>query len=303
MGARRKGRHLDGILLLDKPRGVSSNAALQHAKRLFQARKAGHTGSLDPLASGLLPVCFGEATKVSGFLLDADKRYWVKAKLGTATSTGDAEGEVVRECDPDAVSEASLRRLLPEFLGERDQIPPMYSAVKHQGKRLYELARAGIEVERAARRIRIHSLELIAVEDGCAALEMRCSKGTYVRTLVEEIAEVAGGCAHVVELRRLAVGPFEEQRMYTLDALEALAEQGLDALDAKLLPADAALSQWPGVTLDADSEFYVCKGQAVLVPRAPTAGWVRMYDGSERLLGVGEVLSDGRVAPRRLFRS
>ncbi len=301
MAGRKRGRQLNGIVLLDKPRGLSSNAALQRTKRLFQARKAGHTGSLDPLASGLLPVCFGESTKVSGFLLDADKRYWVKAQLGSATSTGDAEGEVIRECAPDAITEATLRQVLPEFMGEQDQVPPMYSAVKHQGKRLYELARAGIEVEREARRIRIHELTLVAFGDGFMTLDMRCSKGTYVRTLVEDIAEAAGGCAHVADLRRLSVGPFEDQPFHTLDELEELATQGLEALDALLLPVDSALAQWPGVTLDADSEFYISRGQPVLVPRSPTDGWVRMYDSSDHLLGVGEILEDGRVAPRRLF--
>ena len=296
---RKTGRPLTGILLLDKPCGLSSNAALQQVKRLFRARKAGHTGSLDPLASGLLPICFGEATKVSGFLLDADKRYWVKARLGIATTTGDAEGEPVQECP--AIDGALLRRTLPDFVGERDQVPPMYSAVKHQGKRLYELARAGVEVERQARRIRIHALELADLSDDYMTLDIRCSKGTYVRTLIEEIARAAGGCAHVAELRRVSVGPFEHERLYSMDTLEALAGQGLEALDQSLLPAGAALGHWPGVTLDADSAFYVRRGQPVLVPRAPTRGWVRIYDGRARLLGVGEVLGDGRIAPRRLF--
>lgn len=300
--ARRKGRRLDGILLLDKPRGLSSNAALQRVKHLFQARKAGHTGSLDPLASGLLPICLGEATKVSGFLLDADKRYWVKARLGVQTTTGDAEGEPVRECPVEAVSAEGLQRILPQFLGDHDQVPPMYSAVKHQGKRLYELARAGLEVERQPRRICIHALQMVGFGDGYMALDMRCSKGTYVRTLVEDMANAAGGCAHVVELRRLSVGPFQAHHLHTMEELEALAAEDLQALDKTLLPAGAALEHRPAVTLDQDSAFYVSRGQPVLVPRAPTQGWVRIYDHQARLLGVGEVLGDGRIAPRRLFR-
>lgn len=298
---RRKGRKLDGILLLDKPRGCSSNAALQRVKRLFDARKAGHTGSLDPLASGLLPVCFGEATKVSGFLLDADKRYWVRARLGEQTATGDAEGEIIRTCDFEHLRHEDVDKVLPDFRGELTQVPPMYSAVKHQGRRLYELAREGIEVEREARRIHIYSLELVAFEDGCMTLELRCSKGTYVRTLIEEIATAAGTCAHVVELRRLSVGPFEDQGSYTMDALETLAGEDRQRLDATLLPAESGLAHWPAVQVDADSAFYLVRGQPVLVPRAPTKGFVRIYDNGKRLLGVGEVLEDGRVAPRRML--
>lgn len=300
--ARKKGRPLNGILLLDKPRGLSSNAALQRVKRLFQARKAGHTGSLDPLASGLLPICLGDATKLSGFLLDADKRYWVKARLGVQTTTGDAEGEPLRECPVEAMSEAGLRGILNQFIGDRDQVPPMYSAVKHQGKRLYELARAGIEVERQPRRICIHELQVVDFGGGYMTLDMRCSKGTYVRTLVEDMAAAAGGCAHVVELRRLSVGPFQDVHLHTIDELEALAAKGLSSLDQALLPADAALGHRPAVTLDQDSAFYISRGQPVLVPRAPTQGWVRIYDHRSTLLGVGEVLADGRIAPRRLFQ-
>ncbi len=298
---RAKGRRVNGILLLDKPCGCSSNAALQRVKRLFDARKAGHTGSLDPLASGLLPICFGEATKVSGFLLDADKRYWARARLGEQTATGDAEGEIVRRCEFEHVTRADVEQVLPDFRGEIEQVPPMYSAIKHQGRRLYELAREGIEVERKARRVRIHSLDLVAFGDGHMTLEMRCSKGTYVRTLIEEIAAAVGTCAHAVELRRLSLGPFENQRFYTMEALEALAQAGREQLDATLLPAETGLTHWPAVHIDDDSAFYLQRGQAVLVPRAPTEGWVRIYDRGKRLLAVGEILDDGRVAPRRML--
>lgn len=298
---RRKGRHLNGILLLDKPRGDSSNAALQTVKRLFQARKAGHTGSLDPLASGLLPICFGEATKVSGFLLDADKRYWVRARLGEQTTTGDAEGEVIHTAPVDHLSEASVRAALDDFTGEIDQIPPMYSAVKHKGRRLYELARQGIEVEREPRRIRVHTLTLLQLEADAMTLEMNCSKGTYVRTLVEDIAIALDTRAYVSELRRLVVGPFESQPVYDMGTLRARAEQGLAELDATLLPAESALYHWPAISLGSDSAYYIKRGQPVQVPRAPTEGWVRIYDKGEKLLGVGQVLDDGRIAPKRML--
>lgn len=300
---KRRGRALDGILLLDKPVGLSSNAALQAVKRLYGARKAGHTGSLDPLASGLLPICFGEATKVSGFLLDADKHYWVRARLGVKTATGDAEGEVIARADAPIPPEARIREILREFVGEQEQIPPMHSAIKHEGKRLYELARAGVEVERKPRRIHIHDLALEGLRDDLLELRVHCSKGTYVRTLVEDIAERLGTHGHVVALRRLAVGPFGAQGMHDMRELEARAAEGRAALDALLLPTDEALSDWPRVVLDADSAFYLGRGQPVQVPRAPTSGWVRVYDQSEHLLGVGEVMDDGRIAPKRLLQA
>jgi len=303
MGRRRSGRPVDGILLLDKPVGASSNAALQRVKRLFGARKAGHTGSLDPLASGLLPICFGEATKVSGYLLDADKHYWVRVRLGEKTATGDAEGDVIARSDARPPDEARVREALAAFLGEQEQVPPMYSAVKHQGKRLYELARAGEEVERKPRRIRIDEFELERLDGDSMDLRVRCTKGTYVRTLVEDAAEHLGTCGHVAELRRLAVGPFGAQGMHTIETLEEAAEWGHESLDALLLPIDEALADWPAVVLDPDSVFYIGRGQPVQVPRAPTGGWVRVYDDRERLLGVGEVLDDGRIAPKRLLRA
>jgi tRNA pseudouridine55 synthase len=301
--SKRRGRPVDGILLLDKPVGRSSNAALQAVKRLYQARKAGHTGSLDPLASGLLPICFGEATKVSGFLLDADKDYWVRVRLGVKTATGDAEGEEIARAAVPSLRESEVRSVLDGFLGERQQIPPMHSAVKHQGKRLYELARAGREVERKPRRIRIDEFALEALAADVLDLRVRCSKGTYVRTLAEEIAEQLGTCGHVAALRRLAVGPFACQGMHGMEDLEARAGEGLDALDALLLPIGEALADWPAVVLDADSAFYLGRGQPVQVPQAPTSGRVRVYDQRERLLGVGEVLDDGRIAPKRLLQA
>jgi tRNA pseudouridine55 synthase len=292
---------VNGILLLDKPTGITSNAALQKVKKLYRARKAGHTGSLDPLASGLLPICLGEATKVSGYLLDADKRYWVACKLGERTSTGDAEGELLEQ-RPVAVTGKQFRKVMEGFLGDIEQIPPMYSAVKHQGQRLYKLARQGVEVEREPRRITIHSIELLDFDPPRVEISLHCSKGTYVRTLVEDIGELLGCGAHVADLRRLGVGPYDDAGMVTLATLEhRLAEGGEAALDALLLPMESGLSQWPEVSLSGDAAFYLRQGQPVLVPHAPTAGWVRLYLGDKRFLGIGEILDDGRVAPRRLL--
>jgi tRNA pseudouridine55 synthase len=302
MGRRRpRGRDVTGILLLDKPVAITSNDALQRVKRVYRAAKAGHTGSLDPLADGLLPICLGAATKLSAFLLDADKKYRVRALLGVTTTTADAEGEVLRERPVEGVTEDALQALLPRFTGEIDQVPPMYSALKHKGQRLYKLAREGVEVEREPRRVSIYGLTLGPVAFPEFELEVHCSKGTYVRTLVEDIGEALGCGAHVTALRRTAVGPYGEDRMVTWPAIEAAAEDGLDALDALLLPLDTALGGWPEVRLSADTAYYLKRGQPVLVPKAPTSGWVRLYDQAQRFIGVGEVEDDGRIAPRRLM--
>jgi tRNA pseudouridine55 synthase len=294
-------RAVNGILLLDKPAGLTSNAALQVVKRLYRARKAGHTGSLDPLATGLLPICFGEATKISGFLLDADKHYRVQCKLGVRTNTGDAEGEVLEQRPVEGITEAALREVIAGFLGDIEQIPPMYSALKHKGERLYNLARQGVEVEREARTVTIYALELLDFGGDRAELRVHCSKGTYVRTLVEDIGAMLGCGAHVSGLRRLGVGPFDGSAMHDMEALEALASEGYPALDRLLLPIEAGLAQWPGVSLSGDAAFYLRQGQPVLVPQAPTQGWVRLYEGDRQFIGMGEILDDGRVAPRRLM--
>ena len=296
---RRKGRSVSGVLLLDKPAGLSSNKVLQQVKNLFKAAKAGHTGSLDPLATGMLPICFGEATKISAFLLDANKRYRFSCQLGQTTTTGDTEGEVVKTADFSAVTTADIERLLPDFTGDIEQIPPMYSALKHNGQRLYKLAREGIEVERKPRTITIFDIQLHSLEDGIMDLEVTCSKGTYVRTLAEDIGEVLGCGAHITQLRRLSVGPYEGD-MVTVQELEALAEQGTHELDRLLLPVDSGVADWPDVRLGADAAFYMSQGQPILVPHAPTEGWVRIYD-QQKFLGVGEVQDDGKVAPRRML--
>ena len=301
---RNPGRNVTGILLLDKPLGLTSNDALQRIKRLYRAAKAGHTGSLDPLATGLLPVCLGAATKFSAFLLDADKRYRVRVRLGVTTTTADAEGEVVETMPVEGVDAARVRDVLAGFLGSIDQLPPMYSAVKHAGERLYKLARQGIEVERTPRRIQIFSLDLLACELPEIELEVHCSKGTYVRTLAEDIGRELGCGGHVSQLRRTGVGPYLETVVpfVTLDQVRDLAEEegAAPRLDALLLPLDSALGHWPALRLSADAAFYLQQGQAVLVPRAPTEGLVRLYDVSEHFLGVGEILDDGKVQPKRL---
>lgn len=305
MGRRRQsGRAVTGILLLDKPLGLTSNDALQRVKRFYRAAKAGHTGSLDPLATGLLPCCLGDATKYSTYLLDADKRYRVRVRLGVTTRTADAEGEIIATAPIDGIDEARIRAVLPDFVGTIAQLPPMHSAVKHQGQRLYTLARQGVEVERTPREIQIFSLELSAVELPEIELEVHCSKGTYVRTLAEDIGVALGCGAHVSGLRRTAVGPYAETAapFVTLDTVESLAgRDDLPALDGLLLPLDSALGHWPAVRLSADAAFYLRQGQAVLVPNAPTQGLVRLYDPSQHFVGVGNILDDGRVQPKRLI--
>ena len=295
-----KGRPVSGILLLDKPLGLSSNHALQRVKRLFDARKAGHTGSLDPLADGMLPICLGDATKLSAFLLDADKYYRFRVRLGQTTATGDTEGEILQTRPTDGIDVQQIESVLTRFRGEIEQMPPMYSALKHQGKRLYELAREGVEVAREPRTVQIRELTLLAVDLPEFDLQVHCSKGTYVRALAADIGEALGCGAHVTALRRTGVGPYTGYPMYTMDALEAEAQQGMAALDALLLPIDTALAGWPEVRVSADTAFYLKQGQAVLVPKAPTEGLVRIYQGDD-FLAVGQIQDDGRVAPKRLM--
>jgi len=289
--------------LLDKPSGITSNEALQQVKRLYFAKKAGHTGSLDPLASGVLPICMGEATKVSAFLLDADKHYQVRCQLGIRTATADAEGEVLETRPVDTYSEQQLEAVLDEFRGDIEQIPPMYSALKHEGQRLYKLARQGLEVEREARPVSIYQLSVSGRGQDWIDIDVHCSKGTYVRTLAEDIGEKLGCGAHVTALRRTAVGPYGEQQLVTLEQLQALKQNDMPAMDDLLLPIETALTQWPDVELSTDAAFYLQQGQPVLVPHAPTSGWVRLYESNHQFLGMGEILDDGRVAPRRLMKT
>ena len=298
---RNKGRNISGILLLDKPIGMTSNAALQRVKRLFNANKAGHTGNLDPMASGLLPICLGEATKVSGFLLDSDKHYTGTAKLGERTNSGDADGEVLETRPVEVYSEARIREVFSRFTGEISQIPPMHSAIKVDGQPLYKLAHQGIEIERKPRQVEIFSLHLLAQRENELDIDVHCSKGTYIRTLVQDIGEELGCGAHLSALRRTGAGPFDLENSLTLAELEQLAEDGFEAMDAHLLPMEFALADWPQLRLTPDSAHYLCQGQAVQVPKAPTRGWVCLFADDDRFLGVGQILSDGRVAPRRLI--
>lgn len=289
-----------GILLLDKPPGMTSNQVLQAVKRLLRVKKAGHTGSLDPLATGLLPICIGEATKISPFLLLGDKRYNVWFRLGKATDTGDADGKVIEEKPVPPLTQQEIEETLGRFLGEIEQIPPMFSAVKKGGQRLYELARQGIEVEREPRRVKIYELKLIGREPDRIRLDIRCSKGTFIRTLAEDIAKALGTVGHVEELRRTEVGCFSAEEAISLDKLR---EMPLEERRKKLLPVDSAIAEWPEVRLSSELLFYITRGQPIMIPKlAAHEGPIRLYDESGRFIGVGEVLDDGRVAPRRLLK-
>lgn len=294
---------INGILLLNKPINLTSNAALQRVKYLFQAKKAGHSGSLDPLATGMLPICFGEATKMSQFLLDSDKIYRGTATLGVKTTTGDTEGEVVSTREIPPLDAEKLTAIFQRFLGVIEQIPPMYSAIKHRGQPLYVLARRGIEVERQARRVNIRSFKLNSFTHNTFDFEVHCSKGTYIRTLVEDIGEVLGCGAHVSALHRVAVMPYQQQNMITLEALEKIkAEQGQAALLSFLLPVDTCVQHLPSVKLSSSATFYMRTGQAVMVPHLLGTGLVRMFADDGKFIGIGEMTDDGRVAPQRLVQ-
>jgi tRNA pseudouridine55 synthase len=298
---------VDGVLLLDKPAGLTSNQALQRVKRLIGAKKAGHTGSLDPAATGMLPLCFGEATKVCAFLLEADKTYRVTARLGSATNTGDRDGEVVETAEVPSLSAEEWQAILSGFLGESQQTPPMYSALKKEGKRLYELARQGIEVEREPRAIRIDEIELLEAAGARLVFRVTCSKGTYVRTLVEDIAKMAGTVAYTASLHREAVAGFDADEMLDMTSIENLADAGHAALEARLLPPDRALTSMPPVRVGDEDVCRFRAGQAVPVGRETPAGLVRVYgpnrgpDGQEEFLGVGEIAAGATVAPKRVF--
>jgi tRNA pseudouridine55 synthase len=301
--ARNKGRDVHGIVLFNKPVGVTSNTALQRVKRLFNARKAGHTGSLDPLASGLLPICLGEATKMSAYLLDADKGYQATFKLGVRTNTGDADGEVISVAPVGRLGADAVRDVLAQFTGEIRQIPPMHSAIKQNGVPLYKLAHRGLEVERQARTVVIHELALLGMTTDELHVRVRCSKGTYIRTLAEDIGEALRCGAHVSTLERTLAGPFTLDRARTLEQLQMLAGRGVTELDATLLPVESALADWPSVKLTEDAVFYVRRGQPVFVPKVTSRGLVRLFTGQMNFIGVGQVLDDGRIAPRRLVKS
>ncbi len=298
-GSRPARRRLDGVLLLDKALGLSSNHALQAARRLYAAEKAGHTGTLDPLATGLLPLCFGEATKFSGELLNADKRYVATVQLGVTTDTADAEGAVLQR-RPVAVGLPEVVAVLETFVGAIDQVPPMYSALKRDGKPLYEYARAGIDVERAARRVIIHELRLFGGDDGLAdgrfVVEVRCSKGTYVRTLAADIGERLGCGAYLAALRRTGIGALDVAEAHSLTVLEGLAGEARDGL---LLPADSLLAGLAEARLDVADAARLRQGQAVRWS-GEEGSRLRVYDAEQRFMGVCRQLADGWLQPLRL---
>ncbi len=307
MARRRKGRPVNGVILLDKPTGISSNDALQKVKRIYFAEKAGHTGALDPLATGMLPICLGEATKFSQFLLDSDKRYRVIAKLGERTDTSDSDGEVV-ETRPVDVDLETLEACIDRFRGESDQVPSMFSALKYQGKPLYEYARKGIEVPRESRKITVYEIILHRFEGNEVEMEVHCSKGTYIRTIVDDLGEMLGCGAHVTMLRRTGVAKYPYEKMVTLEQLNELLERAhrdeiapRELLDPLLMPMDTAVEDLPEVNLIPELADMVQHGQPVQVSGAPTQGSLRLTMGEERLfIGVGEMNDDGKIAPKRL---
>jgi tRNA pseudouridine55 synthase len=288
---------VSGVLLLDKPEGLSSNAALQRVRRLTGAEKAGHVGSLDPLATGMLPICLGEATKIAGDLVGGRKRYRFQIALGASTDTGDREGAVVEQAPLPALDPERLEEVLAGFRGRQAQVPPMYSALKRGGQPLYRLARAGVSVERAAREIEIHELGVLASSEDILELEAQCSKGTYIRVLAADIARALGTCGHVARLRRLSVAPFDGEPMQTLPAIEDICRSG--GLPP-LIAADRALPDLPAVTVTRPGAVRLAHGQAVASPEPRLSGRVRLYDESGCFLGLGEATA-GSVRPRRMF--
>ncbi|MCG8370409.1 MAG: tRNA pseudouridine(55) synthase TruB [Proteobacteria bacterium] len=303
-GGRRRYDDVDGLLLLDKPPGMTSNRALQTVRRLLNARKAGHTGSLDPSATGMLPLCFGEATKVCAYLLDANKTYRVTARLGAATSTGDADGgETIATADVPALASGDWDELLQGFAGESLQVPPMYSALKKDGRRLYELARRGESVEREPRPIRIHEIGLLEAAGARLVFRVTCSKGTYVRVLVEDIARKAGTVGHTLRLHREALGSFRAEDMTDLATVRARADADRQAVIDGLLAPDRALAAMPALQLQGADGAAFSRGQAVQVAGDGPGGLVRVYGPGREFLGVGERSGAATLAPRRVFGS
>jgi len=310
MAKRRKGRAVHGIVLLDKPYDISSNNALQKVKRIYFAQKAGHTGALDPLATGMLPICLGEGTKFSQFLLDTDKTYFVTAKLGVRTTTSDVDGEVVSERDVN-VSADQLAQALDKFRGKTQQVPSMFSALKYQGQPLYKYAREGIEVPRESRDIEVYRLDLLRFENDEVDMEIHVSKGTYIRTIVDDLGELLGCGAHVTVLRRVSVGSYPADKMVTLEQLESLLEQARakevppsTLLDPLLLPLNTAVVGMPPVFIDEESARYLRNGNPVQAANSPVDGLVQVYIGDDiengEFIGVGAMNDDGLVAPKRI---
>ena len=300
---RNRGRSINGIVILDKATGLSSNAALQQVKKLYEANKAGHTGSLDPLATGVLPLCLGEATKVSQFLLNSDKRYRTKIKLGVRTDSGDKTGKVIQSIADFSVSEAGIEKELDAFRGEIEQLPPMHSALKVDGVPLYKMARKGIEIRREKRKVTIYEINLLNIAEDVIELDITCSKGTYIRTIADDLGQALGCGANIIELRRTEAGVFREEDCKDLEALSELKVQGgLEFIDEQLIPMDQAIVELPEVNLPTVTASHLKNGQAVIVRHLPEEGLVRLYE-EEQFIGIGCIDDDGKVAPRRLIVS
>lgn len=295
-----KGRTLNGLLLLDKSSGESSNRALQKVKRIYNAAKAGHTGTLDPLATGLLVICFGRATKISEFLLSADKRYEVTFKLGVKTTSGDTDGQIIAYQDASSITEEQIKSAASTLTGQIEQVPPMVSALKHQGKRLYNLARQGVEVEREPRKVIIYLFEFINKQQGVVNMHVHCSKGTYIRTLVEDLGKILACGAHVTKLRRTALGPFIDFEMHTLHELEQLAEKEDVALDKLVLSTDVALQEFPAIAIDSTTMSDIQHGRTVQLPNFPKNGRARIYDENMKFYGVASVSETGKLTVKCL---
>lgn len=298
MARRKKGRPINGILLLDKPQGLSSNAALQTVKRLFNAQKAGHTGALDPLATGMLPLCFGEATKFSQFLLDSDKGYRVIGKFGERTDSGDSTGEVI-ETKPVKVNKKQLEKALESFRGDIMQIPSMFSALKHKGQPLYKYARKGIEIERPARPVTVYQLDLLRFENDEVELFIECSKGTYIRNIIDDLGQALNCGAHVTMLHREFVADYPVDQMVTIEQLEKEREQDL-SLDDHLLPLDNAILFLDSAYLDIESADFFSHGQAINYPNLTEGDLIRVYSDEQEFLGIAEVDDQDMLAPKRL---
>ena len=295
-------RNINGVLLLDKPLGFSSNQALQKVKWLFKAAKAGHTGTLDPLATGLLPICLGEATKFAQYVTDADKTYIATVKFGVTTTTGDAEGEVIATNDV-RFTRTKLEIACHTFLGEISQIPPMYSALKFEGRALYEYAREGVDIERQSRLVTIADITITEFDKDVATITVKCSKGTYIRTLAEDIGNALGSGAHLIGLRRIETAGYELADAITIEQLEQkIKDTQIEALQSLLLPIDSAIAYLPALTLNADAAHYMMQGQAVWVSGKIPNGEIRLFDENARFLGLGFLQDDGKIAPKRLMR-
>lgn len=295
------GRDINGVVLLDKDIGGTSNHVLQQVKRLFGANKAGHTGSLDPLASGLLPICLGQATKVAQFLLDDDKRYFVRAKLGQVSSTGDSEGKVVNFGSTQGIDESSIRNILSQFIGNISQVPPMYSALKRNGIPLYKLARKGIEIERSPRTVTIHEINFLDLKDAVLSLDVFCSKGTYIRTLVEDIGKSLGCGGHVVELRRTKFAHFDLSASKTYEQLSKLKKQNLESLDSVILRADEMLPKLKSLYLNSEQTRDIRLGKKIEYQGFSTSQKLKLYDHNKQFIGIGESNLVSEILPSRLF--